>query len=188
MTSTTKETESSPQPAGLMTLVDAAISSSESVDSSRHSVASSISSAPTLGFIETLRQTLDDDSYSEIIAWMPDRNSFTIVNHKVFVKEVMPKVFSMKNMSSFVRKLSRFGFARKFDKKTMNTDIFHNKDFSQDKPELDASIKCAPIAKPASKAVTLSAVSRAKAATAVAAPLAGAALANSRRPSASETQ
>jgi hypothetical protein len=75
---------------------------------------------------------------------MPDGKAFTIVNHKKFAKEEMPKIFNIQNMSSFVRKLTRFGFVRVHDKKTMNSDIFSHQDFQRGSPEKAAGIKYGP--------------------------------------------
>jgi hypothetical protein len=148
------------------------------IDSSHHSICSislsSVSSPPISahmkgGFVETLRQKLDnEEQHSQVIAWMPDGKAFTIVNHKQFVKDFMPRIFNIKNMSSFVRKLSRFGFARKFDKKSMNPDIFAHPDFVRGDPERAANIKCAPLPKASPSAV--STANKAKAAASAATP------------------
>jgi hypothetical protein len=86
----------------------------------------------------------DEDNYSNIITWMPDGKAFTIVNHKKFTKVEMPKIFNIKNMSSFVRKLARFGFTRIHDKQTMNSDIFAHKDFQRGCYERATQIKYGP--------------------------------------------
>lgn len=123
-----------------------------------------VTSETKMGFVETLMQTLDNEKeYSQIITWMPDGTAFTIVNHKRFTKEEMPKVFGIRNMSSFVRKLTRFGFTRRFDKETMNSDIFAHEDFVRGKPDrASARIKFAPLI----KASATAAVARAQAAAA----------------------
>jgi hypothetical protein len=85
---------------------------------------------------------LDDKSYPDGLVWMPDDKSFTIINFKKFTMVEMPKLFNIRNMSSFVRKLSRWGFSRNFDKETQNSDIFKHKDFLQGDYKLCAQIKC----------------------------------------------
>ena len=82
-----------------------------------------------LSFAEQLMTVLDDESYSDGLVWMPDNKSFTIINFKNFTMVEMPKLFNIRNMSSFVRKLSRLGFSRNFDKETQNSDVFKHKDF-----------------------------------------------------------
>ncbi|KAG7337802.1 HSF-type DNA-binding protein [Nitzschia inconspicua] len=119
-------------------------------------------------FINTLIHLLDDKAHSQVITWMPDGTAFTIVNSKQFVKDEMPKLFKIRNMSSFIRKLTRFGFSRKFDKETMNSDIFAHQDFIRDEPERASRIKCAPPAK--SSAVPVAATLRTKASTVSPAP------------------
>jgi hypothetical protein len=111
-------------------------------------VACSIPVDQTLEFVETLRKTLDDEGqYSQIITWMPDGKAFKIVSPKQFSKEAMPNIFNIRNMSSFVRKLTRFGFTRRFDRGTRNADIFAHDEFVRSDPERASRIKYAPPAK-----------------------------------------
>jgi hypothetical protein len=85
---------------------------------------------------------LDDDSNTDVLAWMPDGDSFTIVNHRLFVMDRMHKLFSIRNMSSFVRKLSRWGFSRLHEKSTRNSDIFKHKLFLRGRQDLVKRIRC----------------------------------------------
>jgi hypothetical protein len=73
---------------------------------------------------------LDDDDF-EFLTWMPDGKAFTIIKPKLFTKEYMPKYFSIRNMSSFVRKLSRWGFIRVHEAATRNSDIFKHPQFQR---------------------------------------------------------
>jgi hypothetical protein len=93
-------------------------------------------------FVEELMGLLDDDTYSNVVTWMPDGKAFTIVNPKRFTSVEMPAVFNIRNMSSFVRKLTRWGFTRAHDKATMNSDIFMHKDFQRGNREAMSQIKC----------------------------------------------
>jgi hypothetical protein len=95
-----------------------------------------------LSFAEQLMTVLDDESYSDGLVWMPDDKSFTIINPKKFTMVDMPKLFNIRNMSSFIRKLNRWGISRNFDKETQNSDIFKHKDFLQGDYKLCAQIKC----------------------------------------------
>ena len=81
-------------------------------------------------FAAQLVALLDDDNF-EFLTWMPDGKAFTIVKPKVFTKEHMPKYFSIRNMSSFVRKLTRWGFTRVHEATTMNSDIFKHPSFQR---------------------------------------------------------
>lgn len=115
------------------------------------------------GFVETLMNLLDDETKpSKIIEWMPDGKAFTIINHKRFSAEEMPKIFGIRNMSSFVRKLTRFGFTRRFDKETMNSDIFAHQDFVRGELARARSIKSAPSCKATKASAASLAVARAK--------------------------
>ncbi len=81
-------------------------------------------------FTTQLMALLDDDAF-EFLTWMPDGKAFTIIKPKLFTKEYMPKYFSIRNMSSFVRKLSRWGFIRVHEAATRNSDIFKHPQFQR---------------------------------------------------------
>jgi hypothetical protein len=93
-------------------------------------------------FAEILMSVLDDESYSDILTWMPDGKAFTIVNPKKFSMDAMPKLFNIRNMSSFVRKLGRWGFQRVHERETKNSDIFRHPCFQKDRLDLCSKIKC----------------------------------------------
>jgi hypothetical protein len=130
----------------LMALVDAALSDSESSSSALQATGApnperKNSPMEKLSFAEQLMTVLGDESFPYLI-WMPDGKSFTIMNHKKFTSELMPKLFNIRNMSSFVRKLSRWGFNRYHEKETMNSDLFKHKDFRRGNWKLCSQIKC----------------------------------------------
>lgn len=93
-------------------------------------------------FAEFLMNVINDEANSDFIRWMPDGKSFTIVNHKKFTMDRMPKIFKIRNMSSFVRKLTRWGFHRVLQKETGNCDIFRHEHFVRGKPELVKNVRC----------------------------------------------
>lgn len=94
-------------------------------------------------FAELLMSVLEDPVHEEIMGWMPDGMAFTIRNHKRFTLELMPKVFNIRNMSSFVRKLGRWGFQRVHEKETRNSDIFKHPEFQRGSWETCKSkVKC----------------------------------------------
>jgi len=97
-----------------------------------------------MSFVQQLMALLDDEA-SPYLAWMPDGKSFTIKNPKKFTSDQMPKLFKIRNMSSFVRKLTRWGFSRYHEKETMNSDIFRHNEFQKGNWEGCAKInfKCA---------------------------------------------
>eukprot|EP00526_Cylindrotheca_closterium_P014565 CAMPEP_0113636048 /NCGR_PEP_ID=MMETSP0017_2-20120614/18810_1 /TAXON_ID=2856 /ORGANISM="Cylindrotheca closterium" /LENGTH=285 /DNA_ID=CAMNT_0000546893 /DNA_START=10 /DNA_END=867 /DNA_ORIENTATION=+ /assembly_acc=CAM_ASM_000147 len=134
----------------LMALADAALNDGESSSSISHQKRESaekklVSPLPPmekLTFAQQLMTLLDDES-SPYLKWMPDGKSFTIKNPKKFTSDQMPKLFNIRNMSSFVRKLTRWGFTRHHEKETMNSDIFKHARFEKGEWERCAEIKCA---------------------------------------------
>jgi HSF-type DNA-binding len=101
-------------------------------------------------FPEELMEVLEDEQHRDVLAWMPDGLAFTIVNHKRFVTAKMQALFKIRNMSSFVRKLSRWGFQRVHDVTTNNSDVFRHPHFHRGKNDVLASIKCVPQPQPPS--------------------------------------
>ncbi len=58
-------------------------------------------------------QILDDDSYPDIIQWLPHGRGFVIFDRTRFAEEVLPKYFPKKSkFSSFNRKLNRWKFVK----------------------------------------------------------------------------
>jgi hypothetical protein len=93
-------------------------------------------------FAEHLMTVLNDEANSDVLSWMPDGKAFTITNHKKFTMNFMPKLFNIRNMSSFVRKLCRWGFQRVHEKETRNSDIFKHPFFVRGDPALVKKCKC----------------------------------------------
>lgn len=94
-------------------------------------------------FAEQLYDILEDEEHHDVLQWMPDGDSFTIVDHKKFILNKMPKLFNIRNMSSFVRKLGRWGFSRVHEKATRNSDIFKHPMFERGKrDQCKKKVKC----------------------------------------------
>jgi len=80
-------------------------------------------------------EILNDDANSDVLRWMPCGTQFTITNYRKFVSEGrMEQLFHIRHMSSFVRKLNRWGFTREFV--AGNLDIFRHPSFRRDRPDL----------------------------------------------------
>ena len=59
-----------------------------------------------------LMKVLSQPEYADVIGWLPDGKSFTIVKPKAFVADILPGQFKEAKYSSFTRKLHRWGFQR----------------------------------------------------------------------------
>merc|ERR1719343_186194 len=55
---------------------------------------------------------LSNEEHSAVVAWLPHGKAFRIYKQKRFISEVFPNYFKKSMFSSFVRKLSRWGFNR----------------------------------------------------------------------------
>jgi hypothetical protein len=84
------------------------------------------------GFLSRLRSVLDHDpSLSDVLSWMPDGKTFTIVSPRKFAKTGMVyELFGIRKMSSFLRRLNQLGFARVRDPTDpTNLDVFRRPGF-----------------------------------------------------------
>lgn len=99
-------------------------------------------------FAEHLYAILEDDSNSDVLAWMPDGRRFTITNHKQFTGERMYALFKIRHTSSWVRKLTRYGFTRSHDMATGNSDIFKHEHFVRGRTESLQKIVCVGVTPP----------------------------------------
>jgi hypothetical protein len=143
-----------------MTLVDAATSLLDKPEGGPHTVSPVVTKIPAAvevevpstrqkdeprkkqTFAELLMTVVEDPANQDVITWMPDGKAFTIKNHKKFTRNSMPKLFNIRNMSSFVRKLGRWGFQRVHEKETRNSDIFKHPKFQRGKWELCRQVRC----------------------------------------------
>lgn len=68
---------------------------------------------PTPAFLEKLFDILEDNrSYSHLIAWQPDGNSFIIKKVNEFSEIVLPRYFKHSNIQSYIRQLNMYGFSK----------------------------------------------------------------------------
>lgn len=90
-------------------------------------------------FPELLMEILNDEANQGILRWMPCGMRFTITNYRKFVEEHLERIFHIRHMSSFVRKLNRWGFMRELV--DGNLDVFEHPCFRRDQPEMCRSMR-----------------------------------------------
>ncbi|KAF9435694.1 stress-responsive transcription factor hsf1 [Entomortierella beljakovae] len=61
-------------------------------------------------FLTKLYNMVNDEASNSLIKWSDDGQSFIVLRHVDFAKEVLPKFFKHNNFSSFVRQLNMYGF------------------------------------------------------------------------------
>ncbi|WEW60616.1 kinase-regulated stress-responsive transcription factor skn7 [Emydomyces testavorans] len=61
-------------------------------------------------FVRKLYKMLEDPSYSQIVRWGDDRDSFVVLECEKFTKSILPKHFKHSNFASFVRQLNKYDF------------------------------------------------------------------------------
>ncbi|KAG0344379.1 stress-responsive transcription factor hsf1 [Podila humilis] len=61
-------------------------------------------------FLTKLYNMVGDKASNNLIRWSDDGQSFLVINHVEFAKEVLPRFFKHNNFSSFVRQLNMYGF------------------------------------------------------------------------------
>ncbi|KAG0208532.1 stress-responsive transcription factor hsf1 [Mortierella sp. GBA30] len=61
-------------------------------------------------FLTKLYNMVGDTASNSLIKWSDNGQSFLVLNHVEFAKEVLPKFFKHNNFSSFVRQLNMYGF------------------------------------------------------------------------------
>ena len=67
----------------------------------------------SLSFLEKLYNMLEDPKNNEFIHWNEDGTKVVISDPIKFTINVLPKYFTHKNYSSFVRQLNKYGFSKK---------------------------------------------------------------------------
>lgn len=102
------------------------------------------SKKPTIvTFPEQLTQVLSDPECRGSIAWSADGNSFAILRKQKFIDEVLPKYFRHCQMSSFQRKLNRWGFRVIHIVTDGRQDsAYFNKNFQRDNLSLLEQMSC----------------------------------------------
>ncbi|OJJ82836.1 putative stress response transcription factor SrrA/Skn7 [Aspergillus glaucus CBS 516.65] len=61
-------------------------------------------------FVRKLYKMLEDPSYSEIVRWGDEGDSFVVLECEKFTKTILPRHFKHSNFASFVRQLNKYDF------------------------------------------------------------------------------
>ncbi|KAL2441699.1 Transcription factor SKN7 [Exophiala dermatitidis] len=61
-------------------------------------------------FVRKLYKMLEDPSYSSVVRWSDDGDSFVVLENEKFTKSILPKHFKHSNFASFVRQLNKYDF------------------------------------------------------------------------------
>lgn len=93
-----------------------------------------------VSFVLKLMKVLSCKEYTDIITWMPSGKSFTIVNPKAFVAQILPHHFKSAKYSSFTRKLHRWGFMRHY--RGEEAGAFFHKNFQKGRLDLVEKMSC----------------------------------------------
>ncbi|KIX00765.1 uncharacterized protein Z518_09830 [Rhinocladiella mackenziei CBS 650.93] len=61
-------------------------------------------------FVRKLYKMLEDPSYSSVVRWGDEGDSFVVLENEKFTKSILPKHFKHSNFASFVRQLNKYDF------------------------------------------------------------------------------
>lgn len=87
-----------------------------------------------------LMKVLSDKEFENVITWMPSGKSFSIIEPKAFVAEILPEHFKSAKYASFTRKLHRWGFMRHY--RGEEAGGFYHKMFRKDGLALVEQMTC----------------------------------------------
>jgi len=83
---------------------------------------------------------MGSEDAQDVVVWLPEGKSFTIIKPDAFVNDILPKYFKQAQLSSFVRRLHRWGF-RQLKKETGESTYEHDL-FLRDDPDLCLQMCC----------------------------------------------
>lgn len=87
-----------------------------------------------------LMKVLSNKDFEHIVTWMPSGKSFSIVDSKAFVAEILPGHFKSAKYASFTRKLHRWGFMRHY--RGEEAGAFYHHLFQKDRLDLVEQMTC----------------------------------------------
>ncbi|ORY74379.1 HSF-type DNA-binding-domain-containing protein, partial [Protomyces lactucae-debilis] len=92
-------------------------------------------------FLQKLFKMVDDPLTDSLIKWNDAGDSFLVMRHEDFAKELLPRYYKHKHFSSFVRQLNMYGFHKipHIEDNTLSKGEiweFSNPNFHRDQPDL----------------------------------------------------
>jgi len=87
-----------------------------------------------------LMKVLSNEEFEHSVTWMPSGKSFSIVDSKTFVAEILPEHFKTAKYASFTRKLHRWGFMRHY--RGEEAGAFYHRLFQKDRLDLVEQMTC----------------------------------------------
>ncbi|XP_074325252.1 heat stress transcription factor A-2e-like [Apium graveolens] len=88
-------------------------------------------------FLNKVYELVNDPKTDDIVSWTSDGTTFTVWDHHMFTKNILPAYFRHDNFSSFVYQLNNYGFK----KTSWDTWEYENKWFQQGKDYLLVNIR-----------------------------------------------
>lgn len=85
-------------------------------------------------------KVLSSKNHVDVIAWMPSGKSFSILDSKRFVADVLPGFFKNAKFSSFTRKLHRWGFLRHY--RGEESGAYYHENFQKGRLDLVEAMTC----------------------------------------------
>ncbi|CAB5383275.1 unnamed protein product [Rhizophagus irregularis] len=98
-------------------------------------------------FVKKLFKMLEDESYSDIVSWGINGDSFVVKEIDAFTKTILPRHFKHSNFASFVRQLNKYDFHKIRNSDDSNSPYgeqaweFHHPKFQCDKRDQLDNIK-----------------------------------------------
>jgi hypothetical protein len=85
-------------------------------------------------------KVLSTKTNADVIAWMPSGKSFSILDSKRFISDVLPGTFKQAKLSSFTRKLHRWGFLRHY--RGEESGAYYHENFQKGRLDLVEAMTC----------------------------------------------
>lgn len=91
-------------------------------------------------FVSKVLQILNEPSWTHLVHWRPDGQSFVVINPEEFSKNILPRYFKHSKFSSFIRQLHLYGFRKSSNIHSMAVE-FTNPNFIRGREDLLVNVK-----------------------------------------------